>query len=184
MRTPTSGVRRRAAAAVAVAVLAAVLGTQPCEAGEEPEHYYLVYVLASAAGYSNQEAQILASASWAMDTNADTVAFIPSREKKGYLEHLEKHLGTILTKDTREYVDGQLFGKGGNFAYAVQGKTGHALGSPASRKAMEAYWTSMIAKSPPDSKARLVLTGMYLHFVVDSFVHPHEATLGHGLLGH
>jgi hypothetical protein len=48
-------------------------------AGEFPEHWSLIYYVARTAGYDEQDARVIADASWAVDQNADTTA-TPERQ--------------------------------------------------------------------------------------------------------
>jgi hypothetical protein len=70
----------------------------------------------------------------------------------------------------------QLFSTEGLLAHAPKGMMYHALGSEPARRAVDAEWQRLLkGAAARDRVERLVLTGMYLHFVVDRYVHPSDA---------
>src|SRR5438270_7152783 len=77
----TGGLRcfSRVSLLVALTVTNLVAIGSPAFAGEEPEHYHLVYALARTVGFSDRDARLVATASWSVDLNDDTTAFNAKR---------------------------------------------------------------------------------------------------------
>lgn len=157
------------------------VGIVPAFAGEEPEHYHLVYTLARTVGFNDAESRMIAAASWSVDLNDDTTAYEASR---GDRENVAGFFAGIAFSDrTDDSALRQLFSDRGLLRHAPKGMLYHALGGESSRRAINAHWQQLIG-STPNKEERLILTGMYLHFVVDRYVHPPDAILGHALAGH
>lgn len=150
-------------------------------AGEEPEHYHLVYTLARAVGFNHTEAQLIASASWSVDTNADTTAFQVARGD------VQKTITFFATNydpkgEPGRVASSELFSEGGFLHHAPLGVMFHALAGEEDRSVIDTYWKQIVGGARDTD--RLILTGMYLHFVVDRFCHPGEAIVGHFFDGH
>lgn len=165
---------------VAAAAVALLLASRPAFAGEEPEHYHLVYVLARTVGFDDKDARILASASWSVDLNPDTIAFDPAR---GDFRKVASYAAKLSHSD--DDTVRQLYSDQGLLAHAPKGMMYHALGRESDRRTIDAEWQRLLTgPAARERVGRLVLTGMYLHFVVDRYVHPPDAILGHLLLIH
>jgi hypothetical protein len=176
--------RPRGLLAAFMPFIALHMGAMPAQSGDKLEHHDLVFTMARAAGYGVTEARVIASASWAVDTNDDTIAFQQNRDIRGVIAH-EFHSLDRFWEDPDKVAKELIWMPGGNFRYAAQGITLHALGSDERvRPAMDKYLRDQIDHEK-DPNAKLVLTGMYLHFLVDSRVHPAvDPTVGHVLEGH
>lgn len=160
-------------------------GTSICEAGEIPEHWHLVYFAARTAGYRPADAFLIADASWAVDQNDDTVATATA-----HLIELGKWVkseptpcerdGDALLRDALE----------GPARPLSKGALMHALAPDDSRGAVRRLFARWIDdtvsryRGPHRRELRMILFGMYLHYVVDSYVHPKQAYPGHGWQEH
>src|SRR5260221_2981387 len=72
--------------AAGATALGCFLAAPAARAGDEPEHRYLTYVIAIAAGYSPDKAKIISDGAWSLDTNNTTTALESAYPT--FLEHL------------------------------------------------------------------------------------------------
>ena len=72
-----SWVVRSGACLIITAALLLAVGDSPSHAGDFPEHWHLIYYAARVAGYTQDDARLIADASWGMDQNNDTVEDFP-----------------------------------------------------------------------------------------------------------
>jgi hypothetical protein len=127
----------------------------------------------------------IADASWGMDENIDTTAV---DDDHTLLHHAEAFLAekaaTLrlgeFSKD-RAAIEHELYE--GQLRFAAQGFLYHALGSETSRRDARAlfliYAKDVLRDHPQDPTLRNMLLGMYLHTLVDSYVHPEDPIAGH-----
>lgn len=158
-------------------------GTSVCQAGELPEHWHLVYFAARTAGYRPADAFLIADASWAVDQNDDTVA----------TGHLQELVGWVATEPSPCERDGDALLREaleGPARLLSQGALMHALAPDDSRRAVRRLFSRWIDDTvrrysgPRRRELRMILFGMYLHYVVDSYVHPKQAYPGHAWQEH
>src|SRR6266404_1688507 len=167
----------------ATLALLVLVGLVPaCRAGDELEHRHLTYIVARAIGFSAEEAEIISASSWSMDQNQATVAFSATKDVPISLltlypssEYLRPIQDTAGLEAAFRWTD-----------YPVRGFAIHALATPAARDAMRAHYTKEIEReiAQGNIEKALVHSGLLVHFIVDSHVHPQDPLLGHLLQGH
>ena len=188
-----------------VIALALTVSDSPSEAGDFPEHWHLVYYAARVAGYSMDDARLIADASWAVDQNDDTLATGHVQDIQSWAKRIWLNNELYLLPNNEAGLKAAIFSNDGRLL--TQGVLLHSLISnttcggnsnepqldfsarAAARKVYEKYIhdVGQAENLQPDEstrKLRLILTGMYLHFVVDSHVHPEFAIPGHAPSGH
>jgi hypothetical protein len=74
------------------ALLLSLFVSAPVRAAEEHFHYHITFLVALAAGWSWEEAQLIASADLAVDTNETTVASLEITGRSGFLHPSPKSL--------------------------------------------------------------------------------------------
>jgi hypothetical protein len=159
-----------------VLVAAAWFGLQsaPVHAFDEVFHYTMVYAAAAAMGFSREEADVIARASYSLDDNDSTTAFSV----------------TLLGREGIEV--GRQQYKLVNAPHMQSGQVFHALSEQ--RSMIEQAHLARIRRVFNDPQEpgtsdqkhlrQLVYLGEYLHFVADMVVHPKDPFLGHGPQGH
>jgi tetratricopeptide (TPR) repeat protein len=165
---------------LAIALASVFLAAMPAQAGEEPEHYHLVYTLARTVGFNDADARLVATASWSVDLNPDTTAY---DEQRRDIQKVSKFLSDIAFTDVPDERQVQaLFQGDGLLSHAPKGIAYHALGSEPARRVLDLYWQQQVREAGTRSREeRLIATGIYLHFVVDRYVHPADAIIGHAI---
>lgn len=184
-----------------LALALAFTAESPSHAGDYPEHWHLIYYIARVAGYNLDDATLIADSSWAMDQNPDTLATGHQSDIAIWLRELETSTSLLTISGDNEALTAALYGE--HARLLTQGALFHSLLSKSrcnpgtegdsestisARDAAAKLYRRYIdqygqASNPnPDEgtrKLRLILLGMYLHFVVDSYVHPEFAIPGH-----
>ena len=145
-----------------------LVGTWKCPGGDELEHRHLVYTVARTVGFDPADAEVISAASWSMDKNDSTVA-TPSDSESAKLREMVAG-SAPAGKDPAEEVN-----------YYARGLAFHALASDEARKEIRGYFEKEIkaAEATKNRHQILVQEGMFLHFLVDTYVHPRESLGGH-----
>ncbi len=159
-------------------LIASVLAPEAAWAFDKTGHYTLVYAAARRAGYTIEDAALVADASQSLDDNWATTAF---------------EFGKIGQ-------EGQQLAQAGAFAspsrlgagiadldHLRTGQLFHALASPENRARVEQMHLDRLQRlrtdarySDPDRRRlEMIFLGEYLHFVADMVVHPHDPLFGH-----
>jgi tetratricopeptide (TPR) repeat protein len=190
-----------------VAALLAFSISSPCFAGDEPEHRPLIYALAITAGFSPEEAKVIADGSWSMDRNKSTLAL--QEGFKGKIDDFENIMIAMLMVATDpEYadellnhkspaLDKLLFSEDSLLARVGPAAFIHSLVADPRQKqgdknqpTLDAAYRKYIREQSQGlqnsgkseetvKRVKLLLIGQYMHQLVDSFVHPHDPLLGH-----
>lgn len=187
-------------------LLVFLCGVSPVLAGDEAEHLYMIQALAAVAGFSPQEAKIIADGSWSMDKNPSTTAFrgLPSVVEVAFAGGAvirDPEFAQRLLTDNRT-LDTELFSPTGRLARIGPAALIHSLMhdprqppgvaiKPGLDAAYHRYIREQIQRFEVDGLAaadrktiRLLLIGQYIHQFVDAFVHPEDPLIGHVLAGH
>jgi hypothetical protein len=153
---------------IAVLLSLTVLVSLPARAFDRVVHYDVVYAVAIANGFSQQDATIIARASQSLDDNLSTTAFDTKLIPK---EIAQVASGEVTLPELPHMRAGQVF---------------HALTE--NRTQVEEAHIARIEAALRDPNVsgdrRLLYLGEYLHFVADVAVHPTDPMWGHAAEGH
>jgi tetratricopeptide (TPR) repeat protein len=172
----------------------------------------MIYALAITAGYSTQDAKVIADGSWSIDQNNATLALrgglgmvFDAADVIRFTHRINKDAAfreKVLDKNHPEELNRILLSPDGDLGRIGPAALMHSLladpkahgddpNTPTLDVLNRDYIRDQAARLRASglgdadvNKAQLLLTGQYLHQLVDSFVHPHEPLLGHAFEGH